>query len=231
MDKVAANERRTYLDRLTIEQTEKWIYIKSDHVWKTLSSGVLGAGFAHHQRFLNRHVKKQYDERDPVCEYRRFLKKHGIAEPIMAMMTAAKIEDAAIVRVPHVLVIVTAGISNAVDAARAWTHPAWKETVGTINTWVFIEGTLHDEAFVQAVMTATEAKTKALEEEKVIDPWTNTIATGTSTDSIMIAATQKGPTYRYAGTATDLGKEIGKLVFEGTTIALKRNRTRWEESE
>ena len=41
-------------------------------------------------------------------------------------------------------------------------------------------------------MTATEAKVKVLQDLEVKDPNTGTIATGTSTDSILIAATQKG---------------------------------------
>ena len=37
-----------------------------------------------------------------------------------------------------------------------------KPRIGTINTWVIVNGELPDEAFIQAMITATEAKTKAL---------------------------------------------------------------------
>ena len=45
---------------------------------------------------------------------------------------------------------------------------------------------------------------------KVIDEVTGTIATGTSTDSILIAATQTGEVLEFAGTITPLGKLISK---------------------
>ena len=56
-----------------------------------------------------------------------------------------------------VLVAVTAGVGNAVDVSR--THERQDEShIGTINTWVIVNGCLSEEAFFQAMMTATEAK-------------------------------------------------------------------------
>jgi iron complex transport system ATP-binding protein len=94
--------------------------------------------------------------------------------------------------------------------------------VGTINTWVFINGKLTDEAFIQAMITATEAKTKALADQQVTDAFTGTIATSTATDSLLIAATQHGPQMQYAGPITDIGKLIGRGVFETTIAAIKK---------
>ena len=54
---------------------------------------------------------------------------------------------------------------------------------GTINLWVFIEGNLTDEAFIEALVTSTEAKVKALLDEGITDPRTGGSATGTPTDS------------------------------------------------
>ena len=93
--------------------------------------------------------------------------------------------------------------------------------VGTINTWVIINGHLPDEAFIQAMITATEAKAKALQIENIKDPLTNTIATGTATDSILVAATQQGKSLPYAGPITPLGKLIANGVFECTVKAIQ----------
>ena len=120
-----------------------------------------------------------------------------------------------------ILIAVTAGVGNAVDVSKAFERDQ-KPYVGTINTWIIVNGHLSDEAFIQAMITATEAKTKALQSENVRDPITNTIATGTSTDSLLVAATQKGELHPYAGPITDLGKYIGRGVFECTTLAIKR---------
>ena len=72
------------------------------------------------------------------------------------------------------------------------------------------------------MITATEAKTKALAEEEIRDVQTNTIATGTATDSLLIAATQHGEEMPYAGPITDVGKLIGHGVFETTVEAIRK---------
>ena len=52
------------------------------------------------------------------------------------------------------------------------------------------------------------------------------LATGTSTDSIMIAATQKGKPLEFAGTITPLGKLIGKGIYECTIDAIEKSNKR-----
>ena len=51
--------------------------------------------------------------------------------------------------------MVTAGIGNGVDVTKTYLREE-KPHIGTINTWVFINGKLTDEAFIQAMITATE---------------------------------------------------------------------------
>ena len=86
-------------------------------------------------------------------------------------------------------------------------------SAGTINLIVLVDARLSRSAQVNAVMTATEAKTLALIER---DTRTREggYATGTSTDSVVIAATGRGEPLRYAGTATKLGWLIGRTVRE-----------------
>ena len=59
---------------------------------------------------------------------------------------------------------------------------------GTINTMLFISRELTPAALVDAVMTATEAKTAALQEINVGSRYSDGLATGTGTDQIGIAA-------------------------------------------
>ena len=120
----------------------------------------------------------------------------------------------------RILVVVTAGIGNAIDATKANLRND-KPYAGTINTWIFINGNLTNEAFVQSMITATEAKTKALQEEQIFDQVSKTIATGTSTDSLLIAATQTGESYPYAGPLTVLGQLIGYGVCDATRKAIQ----------
>jgi iron complex transport system ATP-binding protein len=126
------------------------------------------------------------------------------------------------------LVASTVGTSNAVDAGRSWEREDQPMPIGTINIWIFMEGRLTDEAFVQAMMTATEAKAGALRDYGIKDPVTGTSATGTSTDSICIAATQNGEEMRYAGTITPAGKAIGKAVYQTIGTAIENYRKRMQ---
>ncbi|SEG73381.1 adenosylcobinamide amidohydrolase [Paenibacillus sp. UNC499MF] len=106
---------------------------------------------------------------------------------------------------------VTVGYSNMARAGRGL--PASALFPGTINIIVAVEGELTDEAMVNAVITATEAKAAALQDLGVaLEDGSG--ATGTTTDAVLIAATQKGRVHRYAGTATYLGHMIGRSVYE-----------------
>ncbi|MFC0559819.1 heme ABC transporter ATP-binding protein [Halalkalibacter alkalisediminis] len=218
---------------LKVERLHEWIKIESSQKWKTLSSAVIGAGFRWHHQFVNRHVDKNYSADNVEMEYGQYLREKGLdPNDTLGMMTAAFLEDASILiskpSSPAIYVMISAGVSNAVDAATAHQQADWIPVMGTINIWVFIEGNLPEAAYIQAVMTVTEAKAKALHDEHVIDSVSGTIATGTSTDSVLIASSQSGVRYPYAGTITPLGKEIARLVYKGTRDAIKRNKIRRE---
>lgn len=195
---------------------------------RTMSSGVTGSGVGWHKTFVNRHVSLDYSHENHVEEMTQYLRQHGF-EPseTVGMMTAVYL-DAVSYRFLQtddfsLFVVVTAGVGNAVDASLADQHSSAPRP-GTINTWIFVNGFMAEEAFIHAIVTATEAKVKALQQLEVKDPVTNTLATGTSTDSILIAATQRGAELHYAGTITPLGKLISRGVYDCTIEALEKNR-------
>ncbi|WP_017728103.1 heme ABC transporter ATP-binding protein [Halalkalibacterium ligniniphilum] len=230
---VPKSEHQSPLEALKIEATYHYLKVWSVIRWKTLSSAVLGAGFRWHQTFVNRHVDKEYCCDDPESEFSQYLAEQGIdARDVLGMMTAAMLEDVVISKESNdsfsLQVMITAGTSNAVDVSRAYEQKPRTEKIGTINTWVFIEGKLAEAAYAQALMTATEAKVKAMHDENIRDPHSNTLATGTSTDSVMIAASQTGEYLPYAGTITPIGAAIGKLVYEGTRLAIQKYQKRRE---
>lgn len=216
-------------DNMTIQTdylqvSDDMIQLKSPIPLRTMSSGVTGSGVGWNCNFVNRHVSKQYKCDDFKREMIEFLELHRFnPNETVGMMTAARLEDVSYHLFEEedfsIFVVVTAGVSNAVDATKGEEH-AFTHIPGTINTWVFVNGQLTEEAFIQSIMTATEAKAKALADFHVLDTVTGTQATGTSTDSILIAATQKGKHLPFAGTITPLGRLIGKGVYQCTTEAL-----------
>jgi iron complex transport system ATP-binding protein len=219
------------LDDVTVQHGREQIVVSLPRPFKVLSSAVVGAGFQWATHLVNRHVPKEYRCDDPEAEMKEYLRARAFdAHRTIGMMTAVCLEDVAIARSEEeeapLMAIVTAGVGNAVDASAAWQHARAAGCVGTINTIVLIEGELSEAAYVQAMMTATEAKAKALADAGVVDPETKTIATGTSTDCAAIAASQTGRSFAYAGTATPLGKAIGRAVYEATMETLENYRKR-----
>lgn len=210
------------LEQFTIR--EEFVHLETTSPLRTLSSALHNPGFGWFRHFLNRTVKADYMCEDAHTEMKRYIAaQHLPVEQTVAMMTAVDVKHAIIRRYTQddddIFIMVTAGVGNAVDAARGHLHEEL-QTVGTINLWVIVNGHLTDESFMQAMMTAVEAKVKAMHDDGIRDPHTGTLATGTSTDSVLIAATQSGTHYEYAGTITPLGKLIGHGVYECMHIAL-----------
>jgi len=215
------------IDASLLEVSPDQIVLRSPIPLRTLSSGVCGAGIGWNDCFVNLHVDKNYNCSDPVRDIEQHLLNHDFnLNKAVGMMTAVNLKH-----VSHrfwedtnfsLLVVVTAGVGNATDSTKASIK---RETSpGTINTWIFVNGKLTEEAYIQSIMTATEAKAQALRELGIKDKETNTIATGTSTDSILIASTQQGEALPYAGTATALGHAIGRSVYTETKNAILRSQ-------
>ena len=155
-----------------------------------------------------------------------YLQTNGFtATDTVGMVTEIEPRNAEIADYPtsfgSITIAVTAGIGNAIDVSKSFEQDR-QAPLGTINTWIIINGMLSEEAFIQAMITATEAKTKALFDQQVLDPFTGTLATGTPTDSLLVASTQQGEFLQYAGPVTDLGKVIGRGVYECTVKAIKK---------
>ena len=229
------NDREMVQERVTealVEVRDDIVVLQAPVPLRTMSSGVIGAGVGWHTTFVNRHVNRNYNCNDHRQEMADFLRDKGF-EPseTVGMMTAVEAEDV-VYRLYEeegwsVLFVVTAGVGNAVDVSSSYAS-SYPIRQGTINSWIFINGELTEEAFIQSIMTATEAKVKVMSELEIKDPQTGTLATGTSTDSILIAATQKGKPFEFAGSISPLGKLIGKGIYECTHAAIQKSNKRKE---
>ncbi|MFC7685855.1 adenosylcobinamide amidohydrolase [Ureibacillus sp. GCM10028918] len=218
-----SEEKVVKLDQIKIKQ--EYVEFKSHYPLRVLSSAVHNAGMGWYANFMNRTVQPDYDIEHVKEEYLQYLVSKGFSPTnTVGMMTAVDTKKAVIKKYEmpfgEVFVVVTAGVGNAIDVSQSYKRNNFFQ-VGTINTWVIINGKLSDEAFVQAMMTATESKSKALHHEEVYDYISNTLATGTPTDSLLIAATQQGEFMQYGGPITEVGQVIGRGVFEATVEAIQ----------
>lgn len=221
-----AQPRSRFENSYQILQTKEYIHIQFDQPLRTLSNGVIGDGIQWLKHFCNFHVEKNYNCSEPDRDLRNWMTKYSIPyEQAVGMMTAVQLEDVVIRHEEfesiQMLAVVTAGTGNAVDITSR-SHFKAKQTIGTINIMLFIDSHFTDGALVNAYMSATEAKTKALLDMNIKDPHSNTIATGTSTDSLLLGLTQQGERTPYAGSGTIVGKGIGRIVYEATKEAIQK---------
>lgn len=224
-------QQRAVIKKEHFTITEQYIQLQSELPLKTVSSAVHNPGIGWHNCLLNRSVPGDYVISDVKREVKEFLKRENFSSTnTVVMLTAVPTALVAINEFSapfgSIIVAVTAGVGNAVDVSRV--HERQDEPyIGTINTWVIVNGCLSEEAFFQALMTATEAKTKALQSENIRDERSGTIATGTATDSLLIAATQKGVEMLYGGPITEVGKMIAKGVYETTVQAIRNYKNQF----
>ncbi len=103
---------------------------------------------------------------------------------------------------------------------------------GTINIMVFINADMTPGCMARAMMTATEAKTAALQELLVGSLRSNGIATGTGTDNLIIIANAESDNLlTYAGKHGKLGELIGVTVMSAVKQSLKQHCNVTEESQ
>lgn len=208
---------------LTLDAAADCVYLAAPRPLWTLSSALVGGGFGWRRHFCNFHVDKDYAGSAPAADLAAWLAARGLPEgDSLAMMTAVRLEHLRVEVGQGVLVAVTAGAGNAVDIVAPLAGDP--RPVGTINTLVVIDGHLTDGGLVNACLSASEAKVRALHSLGVLDPHSGTPASGTSTDCLAVAATQAGPVTPYAGSGTRLGRELGQAVYRATRASLLASR-------
>jgi adenosylcobinamide hydrolase len=205
--------------RMTL--SEDACILQSDHVLHTISSAIVGGGFLDTRVIVNRHVHKNYDGDQPTRDLQHFVDTLQLDESFVGLMTGVPINGTRSVILQHeeitVASVITAGVGNAITSgvsAPVALRP------GTINMIVLVDAHLVPAAMVNAVITATEAKTAILQACGVRAS-EGELATGTSTDAVVIACTGRGVPLPYAGPATPVGYLIGRSVHECLIQALK----------
>lgn len=192
---------------------------------KVIGSPVLGGDLRLASYIINHSVDKGYNSSEPEEDLRKVALHLSLGQDVLGMMTAVSVSHTVLKQERQnnitVAALCTAGTGNPGAAGLPAGNAPDPYRPGTINIILLIDGNLTNAAMVNAVMTATEAKVRALfkAEIRLAD---GEPATGTTSDAIVVACTGRGKSLRYAGTATDLGYLIGKTVYRSVSLGVEK---------
>jgi adenosylcobinamide amidohydrolase len=185
--------------------------------YRMISSGVLGGGLGLREWVLNAQVPVGYSRTDPVAHLRELAGSLALPGAGIGLLTAAQVADVVQCQDEGVQVAATVGLRVPTWAA-ARSGGSDREIPirpGTINVIVSMPVPLADAAFVNAVVTATEAKVQA-----VLDA--GFPGTGTATDAICIAAPASAPAEEFTGPRSVWGARIARAVYAAVQAGAAR---------
>lgn len=206
--------------RVTVD--DEAVVVTSASALRVLSSAILGGGAGEARAAVNVHVPKGFRGEDPAGVLARFVARRALPPPVVGLLTAAATARASSATVRDgdlvALAVVTVGLSNRSAAGRS-AAAAWAPS--TINTILVVDADPEPAALVNLVITATEAKTLALVEAGVRTA-DGGLASGTSTDAVVVAATGRGGPRRFGGPLSDLGAVAARAVRAATAAGVRR---------
>lgn len=199
----------------------------------TLSSGIYNGGFRKVKAVLNVSVPDGYNDQhlhdDPMNLVYDAKKKLEITTDYVAMITAAKIANMSMVTKQKgdvtIIVAATAGWRHGESAGE---EIEASHAPGTINIIVFLNANPTDSCLVSLFLTATEAKTAAMNDYDIRSRYTGDSATGTITDSLSVAATGQGENIDLGGPASVIGQLVASAVRQAVKEAANKQEGQHE---
>jgi adenosylcobinamide amidohydrolase len=178
---------------------------------RAVASAPHGGGLGTRRWIVNAQVPVSYGRRDPDHHLGKLGVSLGLPGRGVGMLTAADVRAVSSAVDSGVEAAVTVGLGHPTRAA-APDAPRPVSLVGTINAVVWVPERLSDAALVNAVATATEAKSQALW-DKGLD------ATGTATDAVCIACPDDGPMHAFGGPRSVWGARVARALHSAVLEA------------
>jgi adenosylcobinamide amidohydrolase len=179
----------------------------------TVSTAAVGGGIGTRAWVLNAEVEKDYGRTDLDDHVHALARGHGCTGDGVGMLTAARVARWTGSRDGATEAYATVGVSAPTWAADA-EDAVSPYRPGTINVVAFVPARLDDGALVNAVATATEAKTQALVEHGVP-------GTGTASDAVCIVCDpDDGARERFAGPRSRIGAALARAVHGAVLTGL-----------
>jgi len=152
----------------------------------------------------------------------RCMERRGIRDPWIGLLTSAWTEKAEIAEAAErglaAVAVVTVGLSNRVTAG---TTPVAAWAPSTINAIIVVDAAPEPAALVNVVMTVTEVKTALLAATNLRCA-DGRVASGTSTDAVVVAATGRGAPRRFGGPVSELGAVVARAAHSALGAGIRR---------
>lgn len=170
---------------------------------QSIASSPLGGGVGRRAWVVNAQVPHSYSRRDPQSHLAALASSIGLRGRGVGMLTAADVTEANTADERGVSVVATVGVDCVEPAGPPLA--VGSPRVGTINVVVMLPKRLSDSALVNAVTTATEAKSQALADAGFR-------GTGTATDAVCILCPSTGTPDEFGGPRSRLGSRVARAV-------------------
>jgi iron complex transport system ATP-binding protein len=179
---------------------------------QVVSSATVGGGVGAARSIVNVHVPRDFGHDSLGAQLAALVRRRGLPAPYVGLATSALTEKVRIAsetsRGVTAVAAVTVGLGNPVTAGvSSIAAPA----PSTINTIVVVDAAPETAALINAIITATEVKASVLA-ARGLRGVEGALATGTSTDAVVLAATGRGRACRFGGPISDLGWVIARAV-------------------
>jgi adenosylcobinamide hydrolase len=179
-------------------------------IWKfpapvlAVSSAPVGGGIGLRSWIMNAQVPHDYARTDLSEHVAEIAAANGCDGEGVAMLTAASVAAATTASEAGCEAWATVGLRLPTWAADAEDR-AFQRAPGTINIVATLPARCGDAALVNAVMTATEAKSQALFDRRIP-------GTGTASDAVCVVCPPSGRVEPFAGPRSPIGAALARVV-------------------
>jgi len=223
------------IDGVAYEVSAEAVVVRSRAPLVVLSSAIAGGGLVTARSIVNLHVPKNWQPvaRGAVSGWEAalddFVARRALPTPYVGLCTSAWTDHAEVASEDEgglvAVVLVSVGLGNPIAAGIS--RRAVAAAPSTINTIVVLDAQASPAALVNLVITVTEVKTAVLRDAGVrcLD---GLPASGTSTDAVVVAATDRGPAVEFGGPISDFGavtaRAARRALEHGVEAWLERHR-------
>jgi adenosylcobinamide hydrolase len=237
---------QTSIEQITADVDKHKLLISSNRPLAVLSSAVHNGGFKTADKIISIHVPeinddncnrkmddldKELHENPEIILKRALIRLNIDPDTAIGIMTHADVQNVEVSCQKHNEVTLSAFVTGGVEVASTAgeltiSNPNHLkiDPIGTINVILLVDGNLTESCMVDTIKTIIEAKTVALRELDIRSYFSGDQASGTVTDSVVVACTKRGKPMKYAGTATVFGELVGKSVKEALKKTLYKEQ-------